>query len=160
MSPSLVSSGFITKAASAIQPDYCRITLSGRVDRTPRVAFFQKGEMTMGGIESRQAVERGWVDRMCKAYPSIPVGTIVTLGHWIYWAIPGGDFLTAVLHNDLMEAFGRADMHNRLAMFDITRLLYNDVPSPCYGSREACDAWSREVKAILSVEKKGESHGV
>lgn len=58
--------------------------------------------------------------------------------------IPTGSFLEAVLSNDLMEAFGRADMDNRLTIFHITSYIYNELPSRscgCWGSPEAYNSW-------------------
>lgn len=48
--------------------------------------------------------------------------------------IDPGDFLQAVLANDLREAFGRADEENRYAMFDIVAYCWNNIPSNCWGS--------------------------
>ncbi len=53
---------------------------------------------------------------------------------------PGG-FLTAVLANDLMEAVGRADADNLMLLSPICGFIYNELPSPCHGSREAVAAW-------------------
>jgi len=45
---------------------------------------------------------------------------------------PGG-FLRAVLENDLVGAFGKADNINRAWMFDIVTFIYNEVPASCWG---------------------------
>jgi len=57
--------------------------------------------------------------------------------------IPPGDFLTAVLSNDLMEAYARADERNTHAMKAYTMWLYNCPPGRPngWGSREAVDKW-------------------
>lgn len=47
-----------------------------------------------------------------------------------------GDFLTAVVSNDLMNAMGRADSYNRATIFQITSYIYNELPSTCWGSPE------------------------
>ena len=52
-----------------------------------------------------------------------------------------GSFLTAVLTNDLSEAFSRADDDNAAAMQGWVRFLYNYVPSNCKGSAELVNAW-------------------
>ncbi len=56
-------------------------------------------------------------------------------------AIPPGGFLTAVLSNDLKEAFGRADDINLDHMKEIVVYCYNEIPSNCWGSREAMADW-------------------
>lgn len=55
-----------------------------------------------------------------------------------------GGFLRSVLENDLMQAFGRADEDNVVALFHIVNYIYNEMPSRCWGSREAVDAWLKE----------------
>jgi hypothetical protein len=52
-----------------------------------------------------------------------------------------GHFLTAVLSNDLVEAFGRADIGSRLALNDIVTYVVNAFPSDCWGSKEKVAAW-------------------
>jgi hypothetical protein len=58
----------------------------------------------------------------------------------MFWSVndgimPGG-FLTAVLENNLSEAFGRADMHNSRILKEIVGYVYNRLPSKSWGSRE------------------------
>ena len=53
---------------------------------------------------------------------------------------PGG-FLTAVLSNDLKEAFGRADEKSRAGLFAIVKWLYNEAPSTCWGNSDRVEAW-------------------
>lgn len=55
--------------------------------------------------------------------------------------IPPGDFLLAVLSNDLTESFARADLGNRMAMFWIVGYCYNHLPSGCWGSRAKVKEW-------------------
>lgn len=49
--------------------------------------------------------------------------------------------MRAVLENNLTEAFGRADMDNREAMFDIVQYCYNELPFVCWGSKEKVSKW-------------------
>lgn len=55
--------------------------------------------------------------------------------------IPTGSFLLAVLENDLMEAFGRADEENIRAMFHIVAYVYNEMPRTCWGTPEKVREW-------------------
>ena len=55
--------------------------------------------------------------------------------------IPTGGFLRAVLENDLMEAFARADRQNTDDMEEIVSFVYNDLPSACHGSPEIVKKW-------------------
>jgi hypothetical protein len=69
-------------------------------------------------------------------------GIIMYINH----GIPPGDFLTAVICNDLKEACGRADYINQQAIFKIVQWFYSHAPSPCWGSKQAMKQW---------IEKKG-----
>lgn len=58
--------------------------------------------------------------------------------------IPPGDFLQAVLSNDLIESFGRADYENATQMRAYILWLYNEVPgraNGAWGSRQAVKNW-------------------
>lgn len=61
---------------------------------------------------------------------------------------PVGDFLTAVLSNDLRGAYSRADSDNIVHLPDYVTFLYNYVPAPCWGSPEAVKAWLAERKEV------------
>ena len=63
---------------------------------------------------------------------------------YIVQGIPPGDFMSAVLKNDLMEAFGRADDTNQRFMHNYAMFLYNDAPRGCYGSPNAFYEWCKE----------------
>ena len=54
---------------------------------------------------------------------------------------PPGDFLTAVLCNNLVEAAGRADEENQRALFAWAGWLHNEVPMPAWGSPEKVRDW-------------------
>lgn len=54
---------------------------------------------------------------------------------------PVGDFLTAVLSNNLKEAFMYADEDNRVDLFEIVGYCYNEIPSSCWGSSGKVEAW-------------------
>lgn len=71
----------------------------------------------------------------------VPEGMHQTMVDYIINRIPPGGFLTAVLSNDLMEAFGRADEENRATMYAWCMVIYNDIPSGAWGSREKVSKW-------------------
>ena len=52
-----------------------------------------------------------------------------------------GDFLTAVIENNLTEAMGRADEGNRARLFEIVSWFYNEAPASCWGSPERMREW-------------------
>jgi len=52
-----------------------------------------------------------------------------------------GDFLTAVLRNDLTAAITRADSTNRAALYEIVMFLLNYVPWAAWGTAERISTW-------------------
>lgn len=65
-----------------------------------------------------------------------------------------GDFLWAVLSNDLSSAVARADLENLVTLPAIVSYVYNELPGPCWGSQEKYTAWVR--RGIPSAEERGE----
>ena len=71
----------------------------------------------------------------------IPERMMKGLTRYINEHCPVGDFLIAVLENDLMEAVGRADDENLRNLPAFVAYLYNEAPGNCWGSPEAVRAW-------------------
>jgi hypothetical protein len=74
------------------------------------------------------------------------------ISRYIDKGIPPGDFLTAVISNDLREACGRADDENRYLLWDYMVFFYNEAPSESWGSPEKMKAWvamHAKVRAML-----------
>lgn len=67
---------------------------------------------------------------------------------------PVGDFLTALLSNDLMKAFERADENNMRAMRSWVIYLYNHAPAGCYGSPARHKAWL-EHRGLDGLSREG-----
>ena len=55
--------------------------------------------------------------------------------------IPTGDFLYAVLCNDLTQSFARADWMNTRHMSKIVTYVYTYVPMVAKGNKEKVDEW-------------------
>lgn len=71
--------------------------------------------------------------------------------------VPLGEFLQAVLSNDLMEASARADADNRANLAALASFVWNEMPSPCWGSHRIYDVWidlkAQERIARLAAER-------
>lgn len=52
-----------------------------------------------------------------------------------------GDFISAVLQNDLVEAYRRADKINIAYMHNWVKFIYNHVPMRAQGSKEKFENW-------------------
>ena len=74
-------------------------------------------------------------------YENCPTGLQDSLQRYIEKGSGCGDFLTAVLSNDLRMAVSRADSTNLPRIPEIVRWLYNEAPSGCTGAREKVVQW-------------------
>lgn len=83
----------------------------------------------------------------------VPLHVQAGLMLWVTDHVQPGDFLTAILRNDLREACGRADEYNRTKLFAIVAWLYNHAPHNCWGSPDRFEAWAN---ARYPVAKGGE----
>ena len=81
---------------------------------------------------------------------NMPDMTLHCLKEYVENRVPPGGFLYAVLTNNLIESFGRADEGNSASLQQIVRYLYNEMPADCWGSPAKVKAWleSDEAKAI------------
>ena len=61
--------------------------------------------------------------------------------------IPPGNFLTAVLNNDLKEACSRADDMNQAALFEYVKFFYNNVPAGSWGHENAVENWIAKAQS-------------
>jgi hypothetical protein len=68
---------------------------------------------------------------------------------------PTGDFLRAVLSNDLSDAVARADELNAVALPQIVAFVRNELPRACWGSPTAVERWlerkSRERAKVAAT---------
>ena len=81
----------------------------------------------------------------------IPDYMVEGLDRWIEHGILPGDFLTAVLCNDLMDACGRADATNIGNLPAYCAYLYNEAPRACFGSRANVEAWIKTKRGRLEM---------
>lgn len=71
----------------------------------------------------------------------IPERMMGGITRYIEQGVPPGDFLTAIICNDLYEAVGRADDENIANIPAYVGYFYNNAPSQCWGSVEKFNAW-------------------
>lgn len=92
-----------------------------------------------------------WADKMAELIPQH-----MHMGFVRYIAYGGprsnnGHFLRALMNNDLMGAYGRADSYNAAAIPNWVTFLYNYAPR-CYGYPDAYDQW----EGILAMYREEE----
>lgn len=79
-------------------------------------------------------------------YSRIPAATLIALNRWSFEGVPPGDFVMAVLCNNLEQATGRADYLNAPVLCEIVNYVYNHVPSAAWGSPEKVQAWAKRFE--------------
>ena len=72
---------------------------------------------------------------------TIPAYMLRAVNRYILNGDTPGDFLTAVITNDLREAIARADDHNQVNLPAYIAYLHNEAPGQCWGSPEKMTAW-------------------
>lgn len=83
---------------------------------------------------------------MIKGFHLIPHHMRSGLDLYLRKGIMPGSFMTAVLENKLVDAFGRADDVNKHCLKEYAEFLYNyapKVPVPAWGSPEIVAEWSK-----------------
>lgn len=74
------------------------------------------------------------------------------IDNYVAKGIPVGDFVQAVLENNLRGAVCHADERNLRDLVEIVKHVYNHIPSGCWGSPEKVAAWLEEKR----LERMGE----
>ena len=88
----------------------------------------------------------------------LPADARYGFGTWVFFGVSiGGDFMNAVISNDLVEAFSRADSTNTAIMRTYTMWLYNDVPSGSWRKQNLA-AWS-EHGGLIGLMKQRAAEG-
>lgn len=76
-------------------------------------------------------------------YDNIPGAILLAINNHVLRGQRCGNFVTAVLSNDLTEAVNRADDECQKCLHTIIRYLYNNCPGGCWGSKKKMDDWRK-----------------
>ena len=71
---------------------------------------------------------------------------------YVEHGIPPGDFLSAVIQNNLSEAVGRADTENLKNIPAFIAYFYNECPGNCWGSPEKMKSWMKSFQSLAKGE--------
>lgn len=80
-------------------------------------------------------------DDLTREFAKVPQHLREGLFAYVIDGRPTGDFLAAVLANDLRDAFARADDRSLAGLRAIIHALYMAAPALCHGSREKVAQW-------------------
>ena len=76
-------------------------------------------------------------------YGTYPGETVDGTKRWIEDGILPGDFLQAVIRNDLTEACARADQYNIILLPEIVAWWYGEAPAASWGSPGRVKEWKK-----------------
>ena len=85
--------------------------------------------------EQLQRIESDYMAR------GLPVRMWGGIKRYLSDGIPPGDFLTALISNDLLGCVSHADDENVLLLHHYIKFLYNGVPGNCWGSPKRFEEW-------------------
>lgn len=97
--------------------------------------------MTTKQIKEDLEVEELCLQRLSSLRPHVSAVCLIALVRYLAYGLPTGDFIRAVLENNLIEAFSRADDDNRQKMVHWASAMCNAMPSKSWGSPEAVKTW-------------------
>ena len=84
----------------------------------------------------------------------IPEYMMYGILHYVQDGVPPGDFLKAIICNDLKEAVGRADDNNINNLPAYVAYFYNKAPSGCWGSKKKMDSWIKIIREAREEDAK------
>jgi len=90
-------------------------------------------------------------------YDKLPEHMRAVMQRYMEGGLHPGGFLFAVLTNNLMEAFHRADDVNGARLEDYVRFLYWEAPIDSFGSAEKVQAWIKQGGLSGSSEKQAKT---
>ena len=79
-------------------------------------------------------------------YPKAPLHILEAIADYAANRTVHGQFVTAVLENDLAEAVFRADNNSLAGLADIVRYVHWEIPHNSHGSKTKVKAWLNEVE--------------
>ena len=83
----------------------------------------------------------------------IPDDMIDAIKLYIYHGINPGDFLTAVISNDLRVALRKGSNENIANLPAFLAYFYNEAPENCWGSQEKMRRWIEKQRKLPTVEE-------
>ena len=81
------------------------------------------------------------------------------LMQWILNGRPVGNFLTAVLENNLREACNRADEANKTRLYNYILFLNNYAPMGCWGDADRTEVWA-DHQGLLNIDAKEDARRI
>jgi hypothetical protein len=134
--PELVDT-ILDRAAATLLPENAEDRLADRI----REILYPGGDMEHEWSSNELDEIAGLLRVITEKDKVIPQAVKDEIDRHAKQGCPCGDFVTAVLDNDLKEAFKCADDYNIMHMREIVTYMYNHTPAACQGSKLKRRAW-------------------
>lgn len=85
-----------------------------------------------------------------KQFPAVEAHMRLALERYLNGGVTPGNFLTAVLENNLMNAVRVADQYNRAHLATIVGYLMEHMPVSSWGNRQLVDSWMERVQEVTN----------
>lgn len=97
--------------------------------------------------------------KMDYSHHDVPEHTQEALNNYFFHGYEPGNFVTAVLCNDLMRATNSCDHINKKYLTDIAKWVMHNAPNMSWGSRQMVQDWLHDVdgartKFVTACEKR------
>tara|TARA_Y100000296_G_C5169952_1_gene256732 strand:- start:161 stop:481 length:321 start_codon:yes stop_codon:yes gene_type:complete len=106
-------------------------------------------------MESPYSQWRATFDMANPDYSKLPLALQYGMKRYLENGSPTGDFLNAVLSNDLLGAVSRADDKNVKLLPEIVRWMHWEIPSNAWGSQEKVKSWEDSFKPLSERQTLG-----
>jgi hypothetical protein len=93
------------------------------------------------------------LDRCPETRDKVPVSTLYNIREYVLSGVSQGDFMRAVLTNNLRESIAHADLDNRRHLANIVVYLTNYAPATCWGDEDTYRTWVKNRGAIGSPDR-------
>ena len=111
--------------------------------------------MRLDELKHIEDVRRELPNRYTAAVGRLPEAMQHGFGTWVFFGQNiGGHFMNAIIENDLVEAYSRADEMNTAIMAVYARWLYNDAPGGSW-RKENLKAWAAQGGMIGVWKEQG-----
>ncbi len=82
----------------------------------------------------------------------IPERMMGGIKRYLQYGVQPGDFLTAVICNNFVQAVGKADEENQKNLPAYAMYFYNEAPSECWGSPEKMRSWMEKKEREMEED--------
>ncbi len=104
---------------------------------------FDDPDAIAAAMDAAKEADQQARERIMEYQTDIPPLVLRGLTNYVNYGVPVGEFLTAVLENNLANAVAYADVNSLVALKTILMVLHNEAPLKCWRHPDRVAAWLR-----------------